>query len=204
LNQAVDALVIEEGRATGVIARGERHPASAVVVATDPLAARRLTGLQSIPQQGVGCVTVYLRGQRDPGIGRRLLLDGTGRRGVNHIAPLSTVQPSYAPSGEHLLAAVFLGDAPLAGPFDDRLSQKAVEDATLMLGHEPGDWQVLEIVRVPFSQFAQPPGIHATLPAVRTATPGLYLATEATVDSSLNGAITSGEHAARAVLAASQ
>ena len=58
----------------------------------------------------------------------------------------------------------------------------------------------LGVVRVPFSQFAQPPGIHERLPRNRTAIPGLYLAGEYTEDSSINGAMRSGEAAAGAAL----
>ena len=63
-------------------------------------------------------------------------------------------------------------------------------------GTRPDDWAILTTVRVPFAQFAQPPGIHENLPGNRTATPGLFLASEATVDSSVNGAVISGERAA--------
>jgi hypothetical protein len=57
----------------------------------------------------------------------------------------------------------------------------------------------LDVRRVPFAQFAQPPGIHPSLPANETKTAGLYLASEATVDSSLNGAMLSGERAAHLI-----
>jgi hypothetical protein len=183
-----------------VVVGDQTIPADRVVVATDPPAATALTGITSIPTEGVGCVTVFLRGRRDPGTGKRLVLDATGKRAINEIAPLSEVAPSYAPPGEHLIAAVFVGEDALAEPDDDKLGETARADAALMLGHHPGDWSVLRITRVPFSQYAQPPGIHRTLPTVRTDTAGLYLAGEATVDSSLNGAIISGEMAANAVL----
>ena len=200
LHRPVEALVVEDGRATGVRVGGETMPASAVVVATDPPAAKRLTGIAAIPDQPVGCVTVYLTGRRDPGTGPRLVLDGSGALAVNHLAPLSVINPSYAPLGRHLLAAVVLDDA-LAGLGDDEaLAQRARADAATMLGHDPSDWRVLSVVRVPFSQFAQPPGIHGRLPKTATKTRGLYLAGETTVDSSYNGAIISGEAAARAVL----
>jgi phytoene dehydrogenase-like protein len=58
------------------------------------------------------------------------------------------------------------------------------------------DWRVLDVVHLPFSQFAQPPGIYRRLPGNVTPIGGLYLASEATVDSSYNGAMTSGEIAA--------
>lgn len=200
-NRAVEAIVMEEGRATGVRVRGETVPAAAIVVATDPPTAKRLTGIAAIPERAQGCVTVYLGGGRDPGTGRRLVLDGTGARAVNHLAPLSVVAPSYAPPGRHLLAAVLLGDEAAANEEDDALGTTARADAAAMLGHDPADWTPLRVVRVPFSQYTQPPGIHGRLPPTTTPTPGLYLAGETTVDSSLNGAIISGELAAQAVLA---
>ncbi len=203
LRRPAEALVTEGNRVTGVRVRGETLPAAAVVIATDPPAAKHLTGIDAIPDRGVPCATVFLAGARDPGLGRRLALDGTGASIVNHLAPLSTVAPSYAPPGRHLLAAVVLSDAleDAALADDTILAQRARDAAAAIIGHDPADWTSLRVTRVPFSQFAQPPGIYARLPTNVTPTRGLYLATEATVDSSYNGAILSGEAAARAVLA---
>ena len=207
VNRTVDGVHIEDGRAAGVRVGGEVVPASAVVVATDPPTARRLTGIEAVPTEPVGCTTVYLTPSDGhnvkPPLGKRLTLDGTGRLSVNHLAPLSNVAPSYAPPRKHLLAAILLGDA-AADPDDDAVAQRARDDAAQMMGHSPGAWRPLTTVRVPFSQYAQPPGVYGQLPDVTTATPGLYLASEATVDSSYNGAITSGERAAAAVLRGSE
>lgn len=200
LNRPVEAIVVEEGRATGVRVGGQTLPASAVVVATDPPAAKRLTGIAAIPDRGIGCATVYLAGARHPGIGPRLVLDGTGTLAVNHLAPLSVVNPSYAPAGRHLLAAVVLGEAQEALGDDEALGARARDEAAAMLGQAAADWSVLSVVRVPFSQYAQPPGIHGRLPKNQTGTHGLFLASEATVDSSYNGAMLSGEAAAHAVM----
>lgn len=192
----VEALVVEDGRVTGVRAGGETVPGAAVVVATDPPAAARLTGIDAIPTEPAGCVTVYLATERDPGIGRMLVVDGTGRQPVNHIAPLSAVQPSWAPAGQHLLAAVLLGDEALARD-DAGNAAIAARSVAAMLGiAQPG---VVEVVRLPFALYRQPPGIHRVLPDATTGVPGLFLASDMTVDASVNGAIMSGEDAARAV-----
>jgi hypothetical protein len=197
----VAALHWEAGAVTGVeVADGGRIAASAVVVATDPPAAAALTGIGTIPTDPVGCVTVFLSGQTDPGVGKRLVLDGTGTRSVNHIAPLSTVQPAYAPAGSHLIAAVMLGEDALAAS-DDDLSRRALADVGLMLG-QPNTWSVRRIVRVPFALYRQDPGLHRRLPDAATGTRGLFLASDATVDASVNGALFSGESSARAVQAA--
>jgi len=201
LNTSVTELVHEGGRVTGVrLANGETMDCSAVVVAADPPTARELTGIETIPTAPVGCITVYLTGVADPGIGKKLILDGTGTSSVNHIAPLSSVQPSYAPAGRHLIAAVMLGEAELEAS-DTGIAERARTDTERMLG-QPGAWNVHRIVRVPFSLYHQEPGLHRRLPDATTGVPGLFLASDATSDASSNGAVLSGETAARAVRSA--
>ena len=200
LGAPVDAIAIASGRAIGVRHNGQTVVASAVVVATDPPAAKRLTGIAALPgsEQGVGSVTVYLVGEHDPGTGPRLVIDGSTQLLVNHVAPISAVAPGYAPAGRHLLAAVVIG-AGMAGD-DAAIAHRARHEVATMLGHDTRRWTPLAVARVPFSQYAQPPGVHSRLPKTETDTPGLYLAGEATVDSSYNGALLSAEAAARAVL----
>jgi phytoene dehydrogenase-like protein len=200
LNTPVEKIAIEDGKATGVVARGETIAGSAVVVATGGPAAKALTGIETIPTDGIGCTTVYLAGSRDPGIGKMLLLNGSGFGGVNHIAPLSNVAPSYAPQGKHLIAAVLLETPDLRGRNPDSIVQLARAEAARMLGQNIEDWEAVSTVTVPFSQFRQPPGFVAHLPRNRTDTLGLYLAGEYTVDSSINGALSSGLNAAEAIL----
>lgn len=203
LNHPVEGIEISDGRVTGVRARGSVIPASAVVVAADGPSARKLTGIERLPREdeSVGCVTVYLSGKRNPELGKRLVLDSTGRLTINQIAPISTVQPTYAPSGRYLISAQIIGEA-AANPDDEALAWHARQDTVRILGHAPDDWRVRKVVRVPFSQFAQPPGIYGRLPGITTDVEGLFLAGEAVVDSSCNGAMTSGERAANVVLAA--
>jgi phytoene dehydrogenase-like protein len=200
LNTPVEHIVIDDGRATAVVAGGETVDASAVVVATDGPVAKTLTGIETIPTEGLGCTTVYLAGSTDPGIGKTLLLNGSGFGGVNHIAPLSNVAPSYAPQGKHLIAAVLLDTPDLRHRNPDSLNQLARAEAARMLGQAIEDWEVIATVTVPFAQFRQSPGFVAHLPRNRTETLGLYLAGEYTVDSSINGAIQSGTNAAGAIL----
>lgn len=192
----VDALMLDGTTVTGVRAGGEVIAASAVVVATDPPAARALTGIEAIPDGSVGCVTVYLATERDPGIGTSLTLDGTGRQAVNHIAPLSAVQPGYAPEGRHLLAAVLLGDRWLETD-PDEAGEAARASAATMLGDD--SLTVVDVVTVRYAFWPQTPGIHRRLPDAATGVHGLVLASDATVDASVNGAILSGEDAAQAV-----
>ncbi|MCA9877874.1 MAG: hypothetical protein KC442_08830, partial [Thermomicrobiales bacterium] len=79
------------------------------------------------------------------------------------------------------------------------LSERARLDVATMLQDAPGSWSVIDVVKTPHAQFAQPPGIYRRLPANVTPIAGLTLASEATVDSSYNGATISGETAAAIV-----
>jgi phytoene dehydrogenase-like protein len=201
LGSRVDALVYDgQGAVVGIRSGGDVIPAAAVVVAADPPAARELTGIASIPsaRDGLDSVTVYLAGSEDPGTGPRLVVNGAGRGVVNHLAPLSSAQPSYARSGMNLLAAVAIGEAAAAD--DGLIADAARAEVAAMLGQRPAGWRVVALRRVPFSQYAQPPGMYQRLPGNEPGPQGLFLASEATVDSSYNGAILSGEGAARAVL----
>ncbi len=194
----VDSLVFDGSRVTGVRVNGEERPATAVVVATDPPTAASLTGIDVIPATSVGCVTVYLTSTQDPGIGTSLTLDGTGKQPVNHIAPLSSVQRAYAPQGQHFVAAVMLGEAWLSGDAD-RNGETARQSVATMLGQEAANWRVVDVVSLDYCFWRQTPGIHRRLPDTTTGVQGLYLASDATVDASVNGAIMSGEDAAHAV-----
>jgi phytoene dehydrogenase-like protein len=197
LNATVTSIEVDDGRATGVRVGGEVVPAAAVIVATDPPTAASLAPVRTLPtrEQGLPSVTVYLGSARRPETGPRLVLDSTRRLAVNTLSPITEVQPSYAPAGQHLLAAEIVGEL-AHDPDLDALAERARRESATMLGHDAGDWRVLDVVHLPFSQFAQPPGIYRRLPGNVTPIGGLYLANEATVDSSYNGAMTSGEIAA--------
>jgi phytoene dehydrogenase-like protein len=197
LKSRVTSVVVEDGRAVGVRVARRKVPAAAVIVAADPVAAAHLAEAPALANagQGLPSLTVYLGGERDPGTGPRIVLDATRRLLVNEIAPLSAAQPSYAPPGRHLIAAAIVGEAADTDDLD-AVAMRARDDAATMLGHDASDWTILQVDRVPFSQFAQLPGIYRRLPGNVTPTRGLFLASEATVDSSYNGAMLSGEAAA--------
>jgi protoporphyrinogen oxidase len=88
---------------------------------------------------------------------------------------------------------------------DDEFYTAAEADLQRMLDYDPSAQQAfrqyrrLRIYRIPYAQFAQPPGIHSTLPANRTSHAGLYLAGEYTEASSIDAAMTSGEKVAKIV-----
>jgi phytoene dehydrogenase-like protein len=194
LNNPVDALLRDGERVTGIRASGEEHEADAVVVATDAPTAGRLTG-EAVPEGSVGEVCLYYE-TSGLGSGKKILLNGEDGAFVNNAVEISNVSEEYAPPGRHLLYAVALTGLDLP---DEALYRRGIEDVGRW--YPRVDFRPLALRRIPYGQFAQPPGIHERLPENQTAMPGLVLAGEYTEDSSINGSMLSGERAAGAVVA---
>jgi len=179
---------------------GETVVADAAVVATDPQSAANLTGVSAIPTDARGCVTqhVALPGRAGPPTGKRLHLNAAAD-GPNTVAPMSTVAPAYAPADATLYSATFLGDQDA----DDADLFESVK-AALASWYPEANLAELELVatdRIPFAQFAQPPGFRATLPDVDDAEGPVFLAGDYTRWSSIQAALESGRVASEAVLA---
>jgi phytoene dehydrogenase-like protein len=193
LESPVDALLRDGERVTGVSAGGEEYEADAIVVATDAPTAGRLTG-EAVPEGRVGEVCLYYE-TNGLGSGKKILLNAEDEVFVNNAVEISNVSEEYAPQGRHLLYAVALTGLDLP---DETLYRQGIGD--LARWYPSADFRPIGLRRIPYGQFAQPPGIHETLPENRTATPGLVLAGEYTEDSSINGSMLSGEKAAKEVL----
>ncbi|MEF8887814.1 MAG: NAD(P)/FAD-dependent oxidoreductase, partial [Haloarculaceae archaeon] len=177
----------------------EAVEADAAVVATDPPTARELTGVADIPAETVGCVTLHLAlpDTQQLDTDRRILLNAADDR-PNQVAPMSEAAPEYAPEGQQLLSATFLGSQDA----DDAALLEEVREA-LSAWYPENRFSNLERVavdRVEVAQFAQPPGFRASLPDVDDPDGPVYLAGDYTRWSSIQGAMESGRRAAAAVL----
>ncbi len=205
LGVRVEALATNGPRVTGaLLADGSRFEADAVVLATPAPEAARLSGLPT-PAAHVGAVTLYFAGEEPAYRGKKLLLNAEPDAFVCHAAQVSNVALGYAPPGEHLLSATVLGVPPLD---DDELFARALADLRRMFAGDAAaqralaGYRPLRLYRIPYGQFAQPPGFHASLPDNRTGRPGLFFAAEFTEASSINAAMISGEKCAEAILRA--
>jgi phytoene dehydrogenase-like protein len=194
LNSPVEDLLRERERVVGVRSAGSEHEADAVVVATDASAAGALTG-EAVPEGFVGEVCLYYETD-GLGSGKKILLNTEDGAFVNNAVEMSNISEKYAPPDRHLLYAVALTGMDMP---DDELHRRGIED--LSRWYPGADFRPLALRRIPYGQFAQPPGIHSRLPENRTQTLGLVLAGEYTEDSSINGSMLSVEKAARAVIA---
>lgn len=81
--------------------------AAAVVVATDPVSAARLTGQPTPAMKAL--TTFWHRVEKPPSTRPYLHLDLDRRGPVVNTAVLTTVAPSYAPAGRHLVETTVLG-----------------------------------------------------------------------------------------------
>jgi len=176
---------------------GETLTPDAVVVATDPPTARRLTGVDSVPTEGRGCVTQYYALDTDLGVGPRIVLNAADDR-PNQVVPHTAAAPEYAPEDRALVSATVLGrpdaeDAALARETRATLAEWFPERSL-------AGFECVHTVRVPFAQFDQPPGIHDRLPDTRAPAGPVYLAGDYTRWSAIEGAMASGRDAARALV----
>jgi phytoene dehydrogenase-like protein len=178
--------------------RGETVGAEAAIVATDPPAARELTGVESIPTTARSCVTQHfsLPGRQTLSGGKRLLLNAANET-PNQVAVMSAVAPEYAPQGQQLLSATFLGEQSAGdGELADRVR------AALAAWFPENRFENLDLLatdRIEFAQFDQPSGFREGLPAVDAPDGPVYLAGDYTNWSSIQGAMESGRIAALAV-----
>lgn len=182
---------------------GSTVEADVAIVATDPPTSADLTGVDAIPTEGKGCVTQYLGLPDGTPLDDEAHIHLNAASAVpNQVVPISTVAPEYAPDDALLLSATTLAD-PEAATEADATTLFERTRAVLRDWYPEGSFESLELletVRCPFAQFAQPPGFADDLPDVRAPAGPVYLAGEYTQQSSINGALKSGRLAAEAVL----
>ncbi len=195
-----------DGRVSGVtLDDGSHFDAADVVLATEPPAAALLAksvGLSlGVPEGARGCTTLYYTAPRSPLPGKALWLNASPNAVVSHAVTLTDVAPEYA-TGKQLLAATVLGEA--ATLPDDRLDDTARREIAAMAAASGDKADItltrLAIWRVPYAQFAQPPGWRELRPTIACGLPGLWRASEVLHSSSLEGAARGGQSAARALL----
>jgi phytoene dehydrogenase-like protein len=187
LNTTVTAV-----RADGVtLSDGREVGARQVIVATDAPSAQRLVGVPYRPARAVSCC--WFAAPRPPLLQPLIALDGTGTGPANNVVPMSVVAPSYAPPGQHLIAAACPG-----GPRPD-LESAVIDQLRGWFGPQVDAWRLLRTDDIAFALPNQEPPLHPKQ-AVRVPS-GVYLAGDHRDTASIQGALFSGRRCAEAVLA---
>ncbi|BAN03284.1 NAD(P)/FAD-dependent oxidoreductase [Ilumatobacter coccineus] len=170
---------------------GDVIAGSAVVVATEGPAASRLLGLPSVASKAAGCV--YFAADERPTDSKMVVLDGTGAGPVLNVAVMSNVAPSYAPPGQHLIAAA------LPGVCDGDLADLARHQLRDWWGPEVDAWRHVATYRIPHGQPGQTPPF-APKQSIRL-TDGRFVCGDHRDTGSIQGAMYSGRRCAAAVAA---
>ena len=165
-NARVRKLIIENGRVKGVaLERGENILAEQVVVATESSIATTLTGI-SLPTKAMGSICLYFAGDVQLYPQRKILLNTDANALVNNTVLISNIAATYAPPRKHLLSATIVGNPE---ENEESLAQRCLKEiGTWFPEHDLSHWKFLKAYRIPFSQYAQPPGIYDQLPDNRT------------------------------------
>lgn len=173
--------------------------APAVVVAADPVTATRLTALPRPTMKGL--VTWWFTAPEPPDT--RVLLAVDGRNGpdggppgpVWNAAVVTAAAASYSADGRPLIQATTLLDR----PDGDAGEAEVLEHLGDIYQCSTSGWEVVTRHRIPQALPAVPPPLRLTRPVrVRK---GVYVCGDHRDTSSIQGALVSGERAARAVLA---
>jgi phytoene dehydrogenase-like protein len=202
----VTGLSIEQGKIRGVVVTEAENPTAAprtvlaetVVLAVDPGQAARLLpfGLPALEPLGVS--VVYFSAPRPVTQEKMIFLNGGGSSPGHHVVFLSNICPDYAPPGAQLVSVTVLGTPESPG---DVLAERVRRQMQVWFPDGGTEhWRWLTTYKIPMAQFRQPPGLLGRLPGPRTAIEGLFLAGDYTRNSSVQGALESGQRAARAVL----
>ena len=168
---------------------GEELDASSVVVATDPTTAAHLLDLDRVATMR-SVTTLWLSSPQPAGTGATLVLDATDSPVVNAV-DMSAAAPSYAPPGRSLFALSLLG---AEGRFD--------EGSVLARAGELLDVRAsgLELIATSTITHALPAMLVPLDLAPVIDHDGVLVAGDHVAIPSIQGALASGERAARAVL----
>lgn len=170
-----------------------------VVVAADPVTA---TGLAGLPRpQMKGLVTWWFAASEPPDDRALLAVDGrTGAAGgppgpVWNAAVVTAAAPTYSPDGRALVEATTLLDR----PDGDCQEGEVLAHLADMYRCSTSSWDLVTRHRIPEALPAVPPPLRLTRPVrVRE---GVYVCGDHRDTASIQGALVSGQRAARALLA---
>ncbi len=169
----------------------------AVVVATDPATAHRLTGIPVPTMNGVltwwFAVDEPPRGHGGTDVTRLLLVDGRRAGPVVNTTVISDVAPAYAPVGKHLVQASVLWPpgAEQATEADVRTHLAQLWDADV------ARWEVVRVNEIRDALPAQPVPLQVRRPVAQGH--GLFVCGDHRDTASIQGAMVSGTRTATAV-----
>jgi len=165
-----------------------------IVLALPPNAAAALVPALEIPiPQWRSTTTLYFKAPQSPLNGEPILaLAGKNEGLVNHVCVPSDLSPEYAPEGQSLISVSLLGLPP-----EEKLIESVTSELTEWFGPQVDKWQHLRTHRISEGLPEQLPH-RSSSPLL--ASPPFYLCGDYQTSASIEGAIQSGQNAARELL----
>ncbi len=199
LKTKVTEISTHDSTAVGVTTEsGELIKAAQIICATDAPSVQPLLSQESsrlpLPETPRGVTNLYFSSTQSLTSGAYIHLNAMGSGWINTVMELTQVSPDLAPPGLHLYSVVGLGTP-------DRSEAELVTLCQTELQHWFPQLQIehLTFLRsyvIPFAQFNQPVGIQHLIAQIQSPCPDLILAGEYLQQSSIEGAMRSGEQAA--------
>lgn len=191
LEQRVDGLRPQTAGVEVDVAGADALRAEAVIVA---VGAEHLTALTGLPAPATrGLQTWWFAPGTAPSASGMLAVDGRRRGPIVNTAVISHAAPSYAPAGRHLVQATCLL-GPHAMPTEGEVRRQLGE----IWGADARHWPLLRRDDIPDALPAQRPPWR---PAPARVVDRLYVAGDHRQSASIDGALASGDRAARILLA---
>jgi phytoene dehydrogenase-like protein len=189
LNQTVQTV----GPDSITLASGECVQGCATVVATDGSAAHALLPDWQRPAPVWRAVSnLYFAAEHSPIREAILCLNGSGQGLINNVCVLSDAAPNYAPAGQSLLSVSVLGL-----PDDQHLVDQVRKELTAWFGPAAAGWRHLRTDRIRRGLPQQLPGSDAPMTANAA---GVWLCGDYLSSASIEGAVSSGQQTAAAIL----
>lgn len=178
--------------ATSLVTEAGVIQARSVIVATDGPTAASLAGSRPVGSRAVSCV--YFAAPAAPSDTRYVILNGTGSGPVLNVAIMSNVAPSYAPAGQHLIAAA------MPGEHHGDVAAAARQQLTGWWGAQVGAWRHLATYKIAHGQPDQSPPFSPKR-SVRLGN-GVFVCGDHRDTGSIQGAMYSGRRCAEAAIQA--
>jgi phytoene dehydrogenase-like protein len=176
---------------------GEEIRTNQVVLATESTAAAAF--LASQPVESKVNVTAYFSAPEPPTAEPLLILDGVGGGPANHVAVLSAVASSYAPSGQHLISVSGVGED-IGSP--EVFREAAKRQLRTWFGAQLDKWEHIRTYVIREALPKHPPG-SVPREGVSQTPDGLMVVGDYLRFGSIQGALASGRLAGERILASS-
>ncbi len=184
-------VVVRSVTGTSVATTQGTVPARAVVVATDPVSAAELTGVQAPSMRPL--TTLWHTTAELPEPTGLLHVDADRTGPIANSVVLSSSAPRYAPAGRHLVATTVL-----TADVDAGLEKQVLAQLARVYGTSTADWQNVQTNVLPRALTVMDPPLDLRRP--NRVGDSLFVAGDHRDTASIQGALVSGRRAALAVL----